>query len=220
MQPAAYQAWYHTPRGAWIAEREFALLMRLLQPCTGQSVLDAGCGTGQFSRRFRQAGLQVTGIDPDPAMVGYAHSQDDAVEYIQGSVLQLPFAPGAFDFCAAVTSLCFVAAPQRAVREMWRVSRRGIALGLLNRHSLLHAMKHGRGGYQGARWDTIGEAQTWLTQLDAGFSVQASTAVWFPHGGCLSRYLDPRMPRRPGWGGFMALAVRKSRHADSSTDLN
>ena len=209
MQPAEYEAWYHTPRGAWVAEREFTLLMQLLRPRPGQSLLDAGSGTGQFSRRFRQAGLEVTGIDPDAAMLGYARHQGNSIEYIQGSVLRLPFGPGTFDFCAAVTSLCFVAAPQRAVEEMWRVSRRGIVLGLLNRHSLLYALKHSRGGYQGARWDTIDEARTWLTHLGAGLSVQAHTGVWFPHGGRLSRYLEPRMPRRPGWGGFLALVVRK-----------
>jgi len=219
MQPEEYEAWYHTPRGAWVAEREFALLMQLLRPRPGQSLLDAGSGTGQFSRRFRQAGLEVTGIDPDAAMLGYARHQGDSIEYVQGSVRQLPFGPGTFDFCAAVTSLCFVAAPQRAVEEMWRVSRRGIVLGLLNRHSLLYALKHGRGGYQGARWDTIGAARAWLTHLDEELSVRADTAVWFPHGGRLSRHLEAYMPRRPGWGGFLAVAIRKSGHTDSSTDL-
>ena len=146
MQPDAYQAWYRTPRGRWVAQCELGLLLRLLQPLPGQSLLDAGSGTGEFSRRFRAAGLQVTGIDPDPDMVACARSQDGDIDYLQGSVLQLPFRRGAFDFCAAVTSLCFVAAPQRAVEEMWRVSRRGIVLGLLNRHSLLYACKHDRGG--------------------------------------------------------------------------
>ena len=63
MQPAEYEAWYHTARGAWIAGLEFSLLTRLLRPTAGESLLDAGCGTGHFSRRFRQAGLEVTGID-------------------------------------------------------------------------------------------------------------------------------------------------------------
>jgi SAM-dependent methyltransferase len=209
MQPAAYQAWYQTPRGSWIAQREFTLLMQLLQPSPGQSLLDIGCGTGQFSRCFRQAGLEVTGVDPDPAMLAFARGHKDAIRYIRGNALQLPFETEAFDFCAAVTSLCFVSAPQRAAREMWRVSRRGIVLGLLNRHSLLYALKRGSGGYQGARWDTIAEALSWLTYLDTGRSMQTGSAVWFPSGGCLARHLEPRMPRRPGWGGFLALAVRK-----------
>jgi hypothetical protein len=33
--PAAYDTWYHTPRGACIAETEFSLLMPLLCPVAG-----------------------------------------------------------------------------------------------------------------------------------------------------------------------------------------
>jgi hypothetical protein len=40
--PAAYEAWYHTPRGAWIGGLESALLLRLLQPHPGQTLLDVG----------------------------------------------------------------------------------------------------------------------------------------------------------------------------------
>ena len=63
--PAAYEAWYHAPRGAWIGDREFSLLTSLLHPQPGASLLDVGCGTGWFSRRFAEFGLRVTGIDPD-----------------------------------------------------------------------------------------------------------------------------------------------------------
>ena len=41
---AAYHAWYATPRGAWIAGRELALLDELLRPRPGESVLDARSG--------------------------------------------------------------------------------------------------------------------------------------------------------------------------------
>jgi hypothetical protein len=45
IDPAAYEAWYHTPRGGWIGDREFALLQNMLRPEAGASLLDAGCGT-------------------------------------------------------------------------------------------------------------------------------------------------------------------------------
>jgi hypothetical protein len=39
--PADYEAWYHTPRGAWIAQREFDLLWRLLPMPPGATLLAA-----------------------------------------------------------------------------------------------------------------------------------------------------------------------------------
>ena len=73
MDAATYDAWYHTPRGRWIGEVEYRLLHRMLARVPDATLLDVGCGTGYFTRRFAQdAGLRVTGLGPDgerrPAM--------------------------------------------------------------------------------------------------------------------------------------------------------
>ena len=89
------------------------LLIYLLQPAPGASLLDVGCGTGYFSRRFAAAGLRVTGIDPDRAAIGFAREQDTGtVSYLIGSANALPFPDQAFDYCTAITSLCFIAIPR------------------------------------------------------------------------------------------------------------
>ena len=70
--PATYHAWYDTQRGAWIAGLELALLHDLLRPRPGESMLDVGCGTGWFAGAFAARGLEVTGLDPDLAALGFA----------------------------------------------------------------------------------------------------------------------------------------------------
>ena len=60
--PAAYEAWYHTARGAWIGNLEFRLLMRLLRPGPSATLLDVGSGTGYFSRRFAVSPVPVYGL--------------------------------------------------------------------------------------------------------------------------------------------------------------
>jgi SAM-dependent methyltransferase len=209
IDPAAYEAWYHTPRGAWIGDVEFSLLMRLLQPQTGQSLLDVGSGTGYFSRRFAGAGLHVTGVDPQPDMIRYARTQNDNVEYIDGTAQRLPFENESFDFCIAVTSFCFVSEPEQALAEMWRVSRHGVILGLLNRHSLLYRMKHGSGSYKDARWDTIASARHWFRHLILAPNVTSRTAVWLPGGGRLARIMESLLPGNLPWGGFLAIGLLK-----------
>lgn len=209
--PAEYEAWYHTPRGEWIGETEFSLLLQLMRPGPGQTVLDVGCGSGYFSRRFANVGLAVTGIDPDPTMLEYARSQTSEVDYLQGSVLQLPFENEAFDDCTAITSLCFVNKPMQALTEMWRVCRYGIAVGLLNRRSLLYRQKHGRGGYKGARWDTWPEVAKWQSSLKP-LPVTAAhrTAIFFPSGKLFGHCAEHLLPNTLPWGGFLAIYLSKA----------
>lgn len=70
--PAVYDAWYQSSRGRWIGQQEFSTLVKLFSLKEGQSLLDVGSGTGYFSQRFYQLGMQVTGLDPDVAMIDFA----------------------------------------------------------------------------------------------------------------------------------------------------
>lgn len=208
---AAYEAWYHTRRGHWIAEREFVLLQSLLNPEPHAALLDVGCGTGYFSRRFAAGGLAVTGLDPDVAALDYAQREGGGVRYIQGDALALPFADGHFNHATAITSLCFVNDPLQALREMWRVSRGKVLLGLLNRHSLLHRQKEGKGGYRGARWDSATEVvEQWIPALTpAPARYTARSAIFLPTAGPLARQAERWLPNTLPWGGFLVICLEK-----------
>jgi SAM-dependent methyltransferase len=210
VKPARYEAWYHTPRGRWIGDTEYGLLMRLLQPPAGASLLDAGSGTGYFSRRFASAGLAVTGLDPDPAAIAYAREQDAMVSYLQGTMTALPFADASCDYCAAVTSLCFVPEPAAALRELWRVCRHGVVLGLLNRQSLLYRGKHGRGGYRDARWDNAARVRAWVRDLaPSPRGLQLCYAIFLPGGSGMAQVIERVLPASVPAGGFLAVHIRK-----------
>jgi 2-polyprenyl-3-methyl-5-hydroxy-6-metoxy-1,4-benzoquinol methylase len=57
MTAAEYDAWYRTPRGEWIGETEYRLLGKLLAARPHETLIDVGCGTGYFTRRFALEGL-------------------------------------------------------------------------------------------------------------------------------------------------------------------
>jgi len=209
LDPAQYEAWYHTPRGAWTGNTEFALLMKALRPSPDAALLDVGCGTGYFSRRFGDAGLRVIGVDPNQAMLDYANSRGGNIDYWQGSALHLPFDDHSFDYAAAITSLCFIEPPEQAIAEMWRVSRRAVVVGLLNRHSLLYKAKHGRGGYEGARWDSVEDARQWLAPLLSAAPTDIRSAIFLPHGGALARIMERCLPNCLTLGGFLVVAFRR-----------
>ncbi len=185
-------------------------MCRLLRPAQGESLLDAGCGTGYFTRRFAEASLTVAGLDPDPAMLAYARKQGPRIPWIRGDVENLPCGDRSFDLVTAVTSLCFVDRPEKALREMWRVARRGVLVGLLNRHSLLYARKAGRGGYAGARWDTLARAESWARDLAPPPAERRwGTAVFLPGGGSPARILEPLLPAHLPLGAFLAVLWEK-----------
>jgi SAM-dependent methyltransferase len=208
MTPADYDAWYDTPRGRWIGGREFALLARLLDAKPGETLLDVGCGTCYFSRRFsREAGLKVTGMDIAPDMLDLARSKAPEIALLRADAARLPFADLAFDHVIAITSLCFVADEGRVLREMARVARQRVVLGLLNRHSLLYWQKRDdeRGGYAGARWHSCAEARAMLA--GAGLcGVRLASAIFDPAGGRVAQALESRLPAALPFGGFLAVA--------------
>jgi len=210
LAPADYESWYRTPRGSWIARREFELLWHLVPMPANASLLDVGCGTGHFSRRYAAAGLVVTGLDPDRAALDYARSLSDQIHYCEGDALRLPFADHSFDYCAAVTSLCFIADPARALAEMWRVARRAVVLGLLNRRSLLQRRKAGKGAYVGARWDDTATVHDWVAGLQPPARLRLGSAIIVPGGGPLARLIEGVAPQQPLWGGFLAAALTRS----------
>lgn len=202
-----YEAWYHSSRGSWIGTTELQLLRSLLPPA-GASLLDVGCGTGFFSRQFAAGGMNVTGIDANPAMIAYARQQDRRSRYLIGDAARLPFADKSFDCLTAVTSLCFIADQAAALQEMLRVSRSRIVLGLLNRHSLLYWQKGrhgGTGAYAGAHWHTVGEIRQQLQKLGVTETLFRSAIHW-PAGHLASRALERVCPSYSPFGAFLAVA--------------
>jgi ubiquinone/menaquinone biosynthesis C-methylase UbiE len=197
---AGYEAWYETV-GRRVDRLEKALLRRLLirfPPAC--SVLEVGCGTGHFTRWFGEQGLRAMGLDLSPAMLAEARRLGTP-RCVRGDALALPFATGAFDLAALITTLEFVGEPGHALREAARVARSGLILGVLNRHSLL-AWRLRRSGaplWQTARFFTPAELADLVRQaVGKEADILWRTTLW------------PLCPwDLPGpWGGFVGVAVK------------
>lgn len=207
---ADYDAWYGTKRGAWIGDIEFHLLQRLLRPERGETLLDIGCGTGYFTRRFAgESGVRAVGLDPNPLWLDYARGHAIGTErYCLGRAEALPFDDGSFDRTISVTALCFAEDVRKALDQMLRVTRKRFAIGLLNRHSLLYLRKGrlgGSGAYRGARWHTRSEIRALLDGLPAR-NVTLETAVLLPGGGPIARGAELLASSPLPFGAFIVAA--------------
>ena len=210
MDAAAYDAWYDTARGRWIGETEYRLLRGVLAPASGDSLLDVGCGTGYFTRRFAREHVHVTGLDPDAAMLQFAAARAPAQQpYLFGDACALPFPARSFDLCVSITALCFIREQSRALAEMVRVTRRRIVLGLLNRHSLLYLQKgraEGVGAYRGAHWHTKAEVGKLFEGLPLRH-LKLCTAVFLPGGSRFAQLCERVLPSRLPWGSFLVVSA-------------
>jgi SAM-dependent methyltransferase len=186
--------------------------MRMLSPQPGESLLDAGSGTGYFTSRFAAAGLATVGLDREAEWVVYARERSPDVPFLVGDVRAIPAADSSFDCVVAVTSLCFVNEPVRALQEMWRVARRAVLVGLLNRRSLLYRAKRERGGYRGARWDTLQEVRAWAESLSPAPRIQTGSAVYLPSAGWMARWFERLVRGSLPCGAFLAVCLQKPAH--------
>ena len=103
------------------------LVARMLETylTPSDTCLDVGCGTGQLSIPFFNAGISVTGLDISANMGERASQKMQGYAFVEGSVLELPFPDKHFSI--AICSKLFLHVPdwQLACREIMRVVKPG-----------------------------------------------------------------------------------------------
>ncbi|WP_127956866.1 malonyl-ACP O-methyltransferase BioC [Serratia microhaemolytica] len=92
---------------------------------TGLSVLDAGCGTGYFSRRWRALGKQVIALDLAPGMLAYARQQQAANHYLQADLEHLPLSAEVIDICFSNLVVQWCHSLPQVLAELLRITRPG-----------------------------------------------------------------------------------------------
>jgi SAM-dependent methyltransferase len=100
----------------------------------GAAVLEIGCGPGHLALRLaHEHGLEVTGLDLDPAMIERARANalrasrglESSPAFVVGDVASLPFRDGSFDLVVSTLSMHHWAEPTNGLAEIGRVLRPG-----------------------------------------------------------------------------------------------
>lgn len=136
-----YDKWYETPRGSFIDAVETRAAFSLFSPPPGINVLDAGCGTGNFSIKLANQGYQVTGIDISEDMLKIARhkvaSTQLNITFRKMDMNNLDFPDNSFQAVFSMSAFEFIKDPERAYQELYRVVEPGglILIGTINRDS-------------------------------------------------------------------------------------
>jgi SAM-dependent methyltransferase len=99
-------------------------IRELLEPSSGKTYLEVGCGTGEDALALAGLGVSVAGVDVSSAMVDEARGRGLS-EVQVASADALPFEAASFDGCWADRVLQHLERPQAALAEMVRVTRSG-----------------------------------------------------------------------------------------------
>ena len=88
-----------------------------------ESLLDIGTGPGNFPTRLRISGHlgRLVGVDFSSGMLEVARGKTNAVEWLQGNAMELPFADSSFDVVTVRHMLYHVPDMNKALQEARRV---------------------------------------------------------------------------------------------------
>lgn len=99
-----------------------------------QKFLEAGCGTGRFSIFMAERDFDVTALDYSPEMLRITREKlqkqglKKKVKLVQGDIEKLPFKDNSFDGCFSYAVLRHFSNPQKGIRELIRVTKKGGAI--------------------------------------------------------------------------------------------
>ena len=133
----------------------------------GETVLDVGCGNGNYSGIFTTRGLSYTGVDISTEMIRAARATFPDCQFQEGDATVLFFSDNSFDYTFSHGMFYHLPLEQTkaAIAEMIRVARLAAIVGMF---SMLRGPLRERttpfGTYQ--RRDTIGEDLLMMREFD------------------------------------------------------
>jgi SAM-dependent methyltransferase len=132
----------------------------------GARILDVGCGTGRWVRRYQKLGFRAMGVDATLAMLQVARAHGTAAALVAGEAYRLPFPDSRFDAISDITVTQHIPTQlqKQALGEMIRVVRPG-------GHLILMELIRGEGAHIFPR-----KPQDWIEQAA---SCGAKLVRWF-----------------------------------------
>lgn len=131
-----YDTYYETQLGRQVDHVEKQLVWKyMIRMSLEKPLLEIGCGTGHWTRFFRQKGLKLTAIDLSAKMLEKAEEKNPKnVHFERMNVEDLRFRDHSFENIISIATLEFVNDREKAFQEINRVLKPGgvLIVGCLN----------------------------------------------------------------------------------------
>lgn len=211
-----HENWFRSPQGRRALAFEQELFRKIWAPVSPQRVVEVGCGSGIFLEWFKSQGHMVAGLDPSSSSLELARRRLGLkVRLDQGFAENLPYDDNEFDTVALITSMEFVDDPYLALKEAFRVARRNVLLGVLNKYSIdrLHygIQRFWKDSvYSRARFFSVFQLRTMSTGILSGVvPIEWRTCFSLPLPFLSYIHLLERIPmlQRHPFGHFIAMRI-------------
>lgn len=211
----AYERWFLNHKNQAVSALESRLMLEMLKPAKGDSVLDIGCGTGASTAALIDMGLDVTGIEPSPYMLDIAKmNMGTRADLHRGFAEDLPFDDNSFNYACFFTTLEFVENPVKALEEACRVAKDRVFIGVLNRYALKGIQRRVKGIftstiYNHAQFFSVWELKAILKEIAGPAPVSWRTVCQFPNtpGRFLHHVERSNLIQRIPFGTFAGIVV-------------
>lgn len=210
------ERWFCSARGQSALQFEIELFRKVWKPVSPQRVLEVGCGSGIFLEWFMSQNHMVTGLEPSSSSLELARRRlGPKAQLDQGFAENLPYDDNEFDTVALINTLEFVDEPFLALKEAFRVARRNVLLGVLNKYSTSRVHYSltrlwNESVYSRARYFSVFELHSMSTRILAGaVPIEWRTCFSLPLPLLSYMHIVERIPllQRHPFGHFIAMRI-------------
>ncbi|MCF7866904.1 methyltransferase domain-containing protein [Candidatus Woesearchaeota archaeon] len=106
-----------------------------------QTILDVGCGPGNFCKILSEEGFEVTGIDYSEAMIKRAKKNCTKSKFLVGDAYKIPYKENSFDITISIGVITCLSDYEKAIEELKRVTKKKIIISTLRRNRKVQNVK-------------------------------------------------------------------------------
>ena len=213
-----YDQWYQTKMGTFVDRVETKLALKMFPLRSGMTILDAGCGTGNFSIKLAEAKAKVTGVDISREMLLIAGEKSrqsgHEIVFQEVDLHKLPFTDASFDGVISMAALEFIKEPEPVMDELYRVLKPDghLLIGTINRASAwgeLYQNDYFQNNtvFRHASFKTLKELTAWRPES----LVSTGSCLFVPPDSSDEEWTEDNEAARQGYedGGFICAMWKK-----------